>query len=62
MNKYSATKLFQHLNSFCKGRGKWVQHAKAVLNMAPLRCLLIGFVIVLGCETLFTKTKIGTGR
>jgi hypothetical protein len=61
MNKYSATKILQHLNSFCEGRGRWVQHAKAVLNMAPLRCLLIGFVIVLLRETLFTK-KMGTGR
>jgi hypothetical protein len=57
MKKFCATKLFQHLNSFCKGRGKWVQHAKDILNMAPLRCLLIGFVMVLLRETLFTKKK-----
>jgi hypothetical protein len=55
MNKYSATKLFQHLNWFCKGRWKCVQHAKCILNMAPLRYLLIGFVIVFLRETLFTK-------
>jgi hypothetical protein len=32
-----------------------VQHANVILNMARLRYLLIGFVIVLLRETLFTK-------
>jgi hypothetical protein len=32
-----------------------VQHAKDILNMAPLCCLLIGFVIVLLRETMFMK-------
>jgi hypothetical protein len=55
MKRYSATKLFRYINSFCKVRGKWVQHAKYILNMTPLRYLLIGFVIVFLRETLFTK-------
>jgi hypothetical protein len=55
MKRYSAAKLFQYINAFCKGRGKWVHHAKYILNMTPLRYLLIGFVIVFLRETLFTK-------
>jgi hypothetical protein len=60
MKQYSATKLFRYINAFCKGIGKWVQHAKDILNMTPLRYLLIGFVIVFLRATLFTK-KMGTG-
>jgi hypothetical protein len=37
MKRYSATTLFRYINEFCKGRGKWVQHAKDILNMTPLR-------------------------
>jgi hypothetical protein len=55
MKQYSATKLFQYINAFYKGRGKWVQHMKEILNMAPLRYLLIGFVIVFLREILFKK-------
>jgi hypothetical protein len=57
LKKYCPTKLFQHVNLFSKGRGKWVQHAKDSLNMTPLRYLLISFVIVLLRETMFTKQK-----
>jgi hypothetical protein len=32
-----------------------VQRAKDILNLAPLRYLLIGFVIVLLRETMFAK-------
>jgi hypothetical protein len=59
MKKYCANKLFEHLNSFCKGRRKWVKHAKDILSTAPLRCLLLGFVIVLLRD--FTYKKMGTG-
>jgi hypothetical protein len=57
MKRYSPTTLFRYINAFCKGRGKWAQHAKDILNMTPLRYLLIGFVIVFLRETLFTKKK-----
>jgi hypothetical protein len=46
MKKYSPNKLFQYINAFCKGIGKWVHHAKDILNMTPLQYLLIGFIIV----------------
>jgi hypothetical protein len=59
MKRYSATKLLWYINAFCKGRGKWVQHAKYILNMTPLRYLLIDFVVVFLRETLFTQ-KMGT--
>jgi hypothetical protein len=55
MKRYSPTKVFWYINAFCKGRGKWAQHAKDILNMTPLRYLLIGFVIVFLRKTLFTK-------
>jgi hypothetical protein len=55
MKQYSLTKLFRYINAFCKGRGKWAQNAKDILNMTPLRYLLIGFVIVFLRETLFTQ-------
>jgi hypothetical protein len=55
MKRYSATKLLWYINAFFKGRGKWVQHAKDILNMTPLRYLLIGFVIVFLRETLFAQ-------
>jgi hypothetical protein len=57
MKRYSPTKLFRYINAFCKGRGKWAQHAKDILNMTPLRYLLIGFVIVFLRDSLFTKEK-----
>jgi hypothetical protein len=57
MKRYSATTLFRYINAFCKGRGKWVQHAKEILNMTPPRYLFIGFVVVFLRETLFTKKK-----
>jgi hypothetical protein len=60
MKRYSPIDLYRYINSFCKGRGKWAQHAKYILNMSTPRYLLIGFVIVFLRETLFTK-KIGTG-
>jgi hypothetical protein len=34
-----------------------VQHAKDLLNMRPLQHILIGLVVVLLCQTLFTKKK-----
>jgi hypothetical protein len=55
MKQDRAIKVFQYINAFYKGRGKWVQHAKDILNMTPLRYLIIGFVIVFLRETLFTK-------
>jgi hypothetical protein len=55
VKKYWTKKVFHHVNSFCKLRGKWVQHAKDILNMAPLYHLLIGIVSILLRETLFTK-------
>jgi hypothetical protein len=55
MKRYSATKFFRYINAFFKGRGKWVQHAKDISNMTSLRYLLIGFVTVFLCETVFTK-------
>jgi hypothetical protein len=55
MKRYIPTKLFRYINAFCKGRGKWAQHVKDILNMTPLRYLLIGFVIVFLRDSLFTK-------
>jgi hypothetical protein len=46
-----------HVNAFVRGQGKWVQHAKDLLNMHPLWHILSGLVVVLLRETLFTKKK-----
>jgi hypothetical protein len=47
-------------DSFCKGRGKWVQHVTYISNMAPLRFLLTG------CDSTSTwdyvyEAKVDTG-
>jgi hypothetical protein len=55
MKQYSPTELYRYINAFCKGRGKWAQHAKHISNMTRLRYLLIGFVVVFLGETLFTR-------
>jgi hypothetical protein len=55
MKRNSPIDLYRYINSFCKGRGKWAQHAEDILNISTLRYLLIGFVVVFLRETLFTK-------
>jgi hypothetical protein len=55
--KYSFKRIFQHINAFISGRGKWRQHAIDILNMRPLKHLLIALVIVILRETLFTQKK-----
>jgi hypothetical protein len=55
--KYSSKRLFQHVNAFIGGRGKWKQHAIDILNMRPLKHILIALVIVILRETLFTRKK-----
>jgi hypothetical protein len=60
IKRYSPIDLYRYINSFCKGRGKWAQHAKDILNMITLWYLLIGFFVLFLRETLFTK-KMGTG-
>jgi hypothetical protein len=55
--KYCPNNFFQCINIFTHGRGKWIQHAKDLLHMIPLRHLLIGLVIVFLRETMFTRKK-----
>jgi hypothetical protein len=55
--KYNYKRLFQHVNAFISGRGKWNQHKIDILNMRPFKYLLIALVIVIFCETLFTLKK-----
>jgi hypothetical protein len=54
---YVARKFIVQVNIFIHGRGGWQQHATYLLNMCPLRHLLIALVIVLLRGSLFTKKK-----
>jgi hypothetical protein len=56
-NDYMPYSFFVHINSFFRGRGKWFAHAKDLLNMKPLRHFLVGHVVILLRETVFTKKK-----
>jgi hypothetical protein len=57
VNDYLPYSFFIHINSFIRGRGKWFVHAKDLLNMKPLMQFLVGIVVVLLRETIFTKKK-----
>jgi hypothetical protein len=55
MKRYIAKKIFRYINALCKGRGKWAQHAKDILNMTPLRYLFIGFVFFFNARLCLPK-------
>jgi hypothetical protein len=55
--KYCPNNFFQYINILIRVHGKWIQHAKDLLHMSPLRHLLIGLVIVFLRETMFTRNK-----
>jgi hypothetical protein len=50
MKKYYSTKLIQNLNSFCKGRGKWVQHATYIFEHGSFALSFDWF-----CDSAFTR-------
>jgi hypothetical protein len=54
---YCPDSFFQYMNLFIGGRSKRFQHANDLLNMGLLRHLMIGLVILLLRETMFTKKK-----
>jgi hypothetical protein len=58
LKKYCPNKLCQHVNSFFKGREKWVQHAKNIFSMAHFHHLLIGFGLYFSV-ILFLRSKSG---
>jgi hypothetical protein len=47
VNYYVPYSCFMHTNAFIRGHGKWVVHAKDLLNMKPLRHLRVGLVVVI---------------
>jgi hypothetical protein len=55
--KYFPSGVFQYMNLSTRGLCKWFKHARDLLNMIPLRHLMIGLVILLLCETMLTKKK-----
>jgi hypothetical protein len=55
--KYRPNNSFQYINIFTPGRGKWIQHAKDLLHISPLRHLVIGLMILFMREIMFTRKK-----
>jgi hypothetical protein len=49
--------IFMHVYAFVRGHRKWVQRTKDLLTMRPLWHILIGLVVVMLHETLFTANK-----